>query len=102
MEPHDLKEALTQLESLTNFSFRNDLNLHSSIGGKYGELYVAYELLPHGPLLGKHRDEARNIRNPRSADMILQKTGKMIEVKWGMLHYQADDYYFETRGKTEF
>jgi len=48
MEPHDLKEALTQLESLINFSFRNDLNLHSSIGGKYGELYVAYERARQG------------------------------------------------------
>lgn len=102
MEPRELKRALTQMEDLIKFSFRNNLNVHSSIGGKYGELYVAYELLPHGPLLGKHRDEARDIRNPRSADVFLRKTGKKIEVKWGMLHYQDDDYYFKTRGKTEF
>jgi hypothetical protein len=102
IDVHDLKQVLTNMEDVIKFSFKNNLNLHSSIGGKYGELYVAYELMPHVPLLGKRRDEARGCKNPCSADMILKKTGKKVEVKWGALHYTADDYYFRTRGRTEY
>lgn len=102
VDVYDLEKVLADMENIINFSFKNNLNLHSSIGGKYGELYVARELMQHRPLLGKGRDKAKGIKNPRSADIILEKTGKKVEVKWGALHHEQDDYYFQTRGKTEY
>ena len=102
MDFTELIRILNEMENIIKFSFRNELNIHSSIGGKYGELYVAKELMQHEPLLGKKRDEAKNVQNPRSADIVLKKTGKKIEVKWGALHYKKDDYYFRTRGRTEY
>jgi len=102
MDAQDLKEVLTNMENAIKFSFRSNLNIHSSIGGKYGELYVASKLMPYEPLLAKRRDEARKLENPRSADMVLKKTSKKVEVKWGALHYKEDDYYFQTRGKAEY
>jgi hypothetical protein len=102
IDADDLRKALTNMEDAIKFSFENDLNLHSSIGGKYGELYVAYKLMTHDPLLAKRRNEAKGIRNPCSADMILKNTSKKVEVKWGALHHKEFDYYFRTRGRTEY
>jgi len=102
MDASELKEILNKMEDIIKFSFRNGLNIHSSIGGKYGELYVAKELMQYEPLLGKRRDEAKSVENPRSADIVLKKTAKKIEVKWGALHHEENDYYFRTRGKTEY
>lgn len=98
----ELAETINKLEELIKFSFNKKLNLHSTIGAKYGELYVAYQLYNHNPLLASWRTESESIkRRKTSADIILDNYGKKIEVKWGALHHLDNDYYYEKAGKIE-
>lgn len=91
----DLEEAIESLYKAISLSFKNRWNVHSSIGGKYGELFVANALWKHKPVIGKERKW-------KGCDINLAETEKRIEVKWGMLHYEPDDYYFKTRGKVPY
>ncbi|MBC7129595.1 hypothetical protein H5T51_00035, partial [Candidatus Bathyarchaeota archaeon] len=84
-------EILPCLEQAIIFSFSNNLNLHTAIGGKYAELFVAAELWEHEPKLAGERKKVKDVRNPESCDIVLDKTKKKLEVKWGMLHYRQDD-----------
>lgn len=84
-------EILPCLEQAIIFSFSNNLNLHTSIGGKYAELFVAAELWKHKPKLAGERKKVKDVRNPESCDIVLAETKKKLEVKWGMLHYREDD-----------
>jgi len=85
------EEVLHALERVIRFSLKNNLNTHSSVGGKYGELWVASELWAHDPKLAGERRKIKGIRNPTSSDIVLAKTLKKVEVKWGMLHHRVDD-----------
>lgn len=87
----DVEEAIELLDKVIRLSFANHWNVHSAVGAKYGELFVTKELWEHQPLIGKER-------KIRGADVFLARTGKRIEVKWGMLHHEPDDYYFKVRG----
>lgn len=78
-EKKDIVESLNFLRRVIKNSFRHKWNVHSSVGGKYGELYVVNKLYKHGTGIG-HQNKKR-----RSADIIL-KNKKRIEVKWGMIH----------------
>ena len=91
----DVVEAIGLLERIIRLSFENSWNVHSAVGGKYGELLVAKELWDHEPQMGKKRKAL-------GADIFLSKTQKRIEVKWGMLHWNADDHYFKDRGEIPF
>jgi hypothetical protein len=92
MDANELKnKILPYLEHLIDFSFQNNLNLHTSIGGKYAELFVATELWEHEPKLAGEREKVKEVKNPKSCDIVLAKTKKKIEVKWGMLHHDKDD-----------
>lgn len=77
------------------FSLKNNLGLHTSFGGKYAELWVTYELWPHEPKVGHERCTVKDIENPYSCDVVLAKTKKKLEIKWGMLHYRSDDPYMK-------
>ncbi|MEM3385695.1 MAG: hypothetical protein QXE78_09230 [Nitrososphaeria archaeon] len=45
MDKEELKnEILSPLEKVIKFSLKNNLSLHTSFGGRYAELWVAYEL----------------------------------------------------------
>ena len=91
------------LREAVEISLSNNWNIHSAVGGKYGEVFVANVLWKHDPLIGNERKHLRKeIRNPTSADVILSKTKKKVEVKWGILHHRVDDYYFNSRGKTPY
>jgi len=91
----DVEEAIELLDKVIRLSFANHWNVHSAVGGKYGELFVAKELWEHQPLIGKER-------KIRGADVFLARTGKRIEAKWGMLHHEPDDYYFKVRGSVPY
>jgi len=88
-------EILPCLEQAIMFSFSNNLNLHTSIGGKYAELFVAAELWRHKPKLAGERKKVKDVRNPGSCDIVLAETKKKLEVKWGMLHYREDDPFIK-------
>ncbi|MEM3539102.1 MAG: hypothetical protein QXM29_04945, partial [Nitrososphaerales archaeon] len=49
------------------------------------------ELWKHEPKLAGERERIKEVKNPKSCDLVLVKTKKKIEVKWGMLHYSKDD-----------
>jgi len=86
MKKQDLKRMEELLREATEISLSNNWNIHSAVGGKYGEVFVANALGKHGPLIGNERKHLRKeIRNPTSADVILSKTKKKVEVKWGIL-----------------
>lgn len=101
---NDFKKAAKQLEELIIISFEKKWNIHSALGGKYGELVVASELLKHEPKIGENRKCVKDIIRPTSADIVLLKTKKKIkiEVKWGMLHHLEGDQYFDTHGKIPY
>ncbi|MEM3389784.1 MAG: hypothetical protein QW491_10300 [Thermoproteota archaeon] len=90
------------MEKIVHISFANDWNIHSQIGSKYGELFVANELWEHEPKFGNLRKSLKGIEKPTSSDIVLSKTGKKIEVKWGMLHHRDGDYYFDSRGRIPY
>jgi len=92
MKKQDLGTAIKLLERVIRISFSNNWNVHSPIGAKYGELFVANELWKHESKIGNLRKSLRNIPKPTSADIVLSKTQNKIEVKWGMLHHQPDDF----------
>lgn len=98
MEKRDLEIAVKSLEKVICISFSNNWNVHSAIGGKYGELFAACELWKWDPQIGNLRKEIRGLERPTSADIVLLGTRKKIEVKWGMLHHKPDDFYFKSRG----
>ena len=103
MKKQDLKRMEELLQETVEISLSNNWNIHSAVGGKYGEVFVANALWKHGPLIGKERKQlGKELRNPASADVILSKTKKKVEVKWGILHHRVDDYYFNSRGKTPY
>ncbi len=93
------REILPSMEQVIRFSLRNGLNLHSSVGGKYGELFVVNELWKHNPHVGHSRYQLKNIKNPASSDIYLKKTGTKLEVKWAMLHHREQDYFFRNSGR---
>ena len=95
---NDLKKAVKLLEELIRVSFDKGWNVHSVVGSKYGELFVASELWKHEPIFGAKRAEVKGIKQPRSSDIILFETKKKIEVKWSMLRYRDNDYYYRERG----
>lgn len=103
MKKQDLKRMEELLRETIEISLLNNWNIHSAVGGKYGEVFVANELRKHGPLIGKERKQlGKEVRNPTSADVILSRTKTKVEVKWGILHHRVDDYYFNSRGKTPY
>lgn len=95
---NDLKEAVKLLEKLVRISFDKGWKVHSVVGSKYGELFVAKELWKHELIFGDKRAEVKDIPQPRSSDIILYKTKRKIEVKWSMLRYRDNDYYYRERG----
>jgi hypothetical protein len=99
---NDLKKAVNLLRELVCMSFDKQWNIHSAVGSKYGELFVASELWKHEPIIGKKRNELKGISRPTSSDIVLYKTQKKVEVKWGMLHHRDGDYYYDTRGKVPY
>jgi len=86
-------EVLPCLERIIQFSLINNLNVHTSIGGKYGELWVASELWRYKPRLAKERYDVKGVEKRGSCDIILEKTSKKLEVKWGMLHHRKNDEF---------
>lgn len=92
----NLKEMLECMERLIGYSLSNGLNLHTPVGGKYGEIFVASELWNHDPKLASHRSSVEGIQNPNSCDVVLGSTKKKLEVKLAMLH--QDDHYSEKCG----
>jgi len=46
---------LPGLKNAIRFSLLNDLNIHTPIGGKFAELYVASKLWKYEPKLGQQR-----------------------------------------------
>lgn len=82
---NDLKNAVELLEELIIMPFDKGWNVHSTVGSKYGELFVASQLWNHEPIIGKNRKDFKSIPRPTSSDIILGKTQMKIEVKWGML-----------------
>lgn len=87
----DLEDVFGKLRTLIKFSAKlskeNAFGLHSIVGGKFGELWVATRLWKHKPLIGDRRDRGVGfgVKRPRSADIVLPITKKKIEVKWGMV-----------------
>lgn len=90
MNENELKRVLNCMDKVVTFSLLNGLNVHTSVGGKYAELFVAHELLKHDPKLGQRRKEVE-INRSGSCDVILAKTKKKLEVKWAVLHYDPKD-----------
>lgn len=88
-------EILPCLERAIIFSLSNSLNIHTSIGGKYAELFVATELWKHKPKLAGERKKVKGVTNPGSCDIVLDKTKKKLEVKWGILHHREDDPFIK-------
>lgn len=86
------EEILPSLAKAVRFSLLNNLNMHTSIGGKFAELYVASELWEHSPKFGQQRLNTR-VENPGSCDIILATTDKKLEVKWAMFHHREDDVF---------
>lgn len=95
------RDILPSLEKVIKFSFSNGLNIHTSVGAKFAELYVASELWEHEPKLGKQRLDTA-VRNPRSCDIILAKTEKKLEVKWSMFHHGTNDPFARRCGGIPF
>lgn len=92
MDKAELKNViLSCMERVIKFSLLHNLNIHSPIGGKYGELFVAYNLWSHEPKLGSERYKVEDVTKPGSSDIILANTKKRIEVKWGILHHRPED-----------
>lgn len=86
------RDVLPCLEKAIKFSLSNGLNIHTPVGAKFAELYVAFELWKHEPKLGRQR-EIGGVEHPASCDIVLAKTRKKLEVKWAMLHHRLDDPY---------
>ncbi|MEN3062214.1 MAG: hypothetical protein ABC595_03815 [Candidatus Methanosuratincola petrocarbonis] len=86
-------DILPCLEKSIKFSFLNGLNIHTPIGGKFAELYVASELWKFEPKLGQQRGSV-GVSRPGSCDIVLAKTRKKLEVKWAMCHHGQDDPFF--------
>lgn len=101
LDRSELKEVLDCLEGAIRFSLLNNLGVHTSLGAKFAELYVAYELWEHKPLFGEMRRIAR-VPHPTSCDIILERTGKKLEVKWAMYHYRPDDPFVRRCGGIPF
>jgi len=74
----DLVRIWKSLENVLNVLIRNNWGT-TSVGGKYGEFYVAYQLLKYMPQLGNEREN-------KNADVYLKSIGKRVEVKWGRLN----------------
>jgi len=86
------RNILPSLERVIKFSFLNGLNVHTLVGAKFAELYVASELWKHEPRLGQQRWNTK-VERPGSCDIVLAKTGKKLEVKWAMLHHSQNDSF---------
>ncbi|MEM4204295.1 MAG: hypothetical protein QXS54_09535 [Candidatus Methanomethylicaceae archaeon] len=85
-----LEEILGYMDKLIVYSLSHGLNLHTAIGGKYGEVYVSLGLWKYKPNIGSNRGNVEGVSNPKSCDIVLDMTKKKLEVKWGMLHYDDD------------
>ena len=65
MKEQDLKRMEELLQETIEVSLSNNWNIHSAVGGKYGEVSVANALWKHGPLIGKERKQlGKELRNP--------------------------------------
>ncbi len=85
LEYRELSEYLDKIEDVIKFSIKHNLNVHSYLGGKYGELWVIKELWQHEPKIADERGDV-DVKNANSCDVVLAKTRKKIEVKWGRYH----------------
>ena len=95
-------EVIPKLEKIIQFSLKNNLDLHTCTGGKYGELWVASELWKHEPKLSHERSAVKGVEKPTGCDIILTRTKKKLEVKWGMLHHRGDDSFFKRTEEIPF
>jgi hypothetical protein len=102
MNRDELEHAILCLEKVIKFSFKYDLNVHSSVGGKYGELWVVNELWKYDPKIGSDRKNVKSVKKPLSCDVVLKKTEKKLEVKWAMLHYKDNGPVVRRSGKKPF
>lgn len=93
----ELSKYLLKIEDVIQFSLRNNLNVHSYLGGKYGELYVLEQLWKHNPKIADERTQVK-VPNPRSCDIILASSKKKLEIKWGKLHDEKDKMTSQTAG----
>ncbi|MCX6653692.1 MAG: hypothetical protein NTY03_01080, partial [Candidatus Bathyarchaeota archaeon] len=73
-----------------SLSIKGGLNVHSYVGGKYGELWMASHLQAHEPLLASSRRKNVGVKNPSSCDIVLTDQKKKLEVKWGVYHGPKD------------
>lgn len=87
-----LEDLLPKMEYLIQASLSNKLNVHTSLGGKYGELWVASQLIKNDPRLAHERGGIK-IKNAKSSDILLANNNKRLEVKWGMNHSDKDDLF---------
>jgi hypothetical protein len=93
---------LPGLEKAIKFSLLNNLNIHTSVGAKFAELYVASELWEHEPKLGQQRGKIKEVKHPASCDVVLAKTGKKLEVKWAVFHYIESDPFVKRSSEIPF
>lgn len=97
MDYKELSEYLPKIEDIIQYSIRNSLNVHSYLGGKYGELHVIKELWKHKPKIAHERTEVK-IKNPKSCDIVLADSKKKLEIKWGKFHDEKDKMTLLTNG----
>jgi len=83
----ELRYVLRKLGEVIRLSLEKGSNLHTTIGGKFAELYVASKLWKQKPKLGQQRPEVKEVKNPKSCDIVLEATKKKLEVKWSALHH---------------
>jgi len=98
MNSNSLYEFLLDLEQIIMFSIENGLNVHTSVSGKFGELWVAYHLWDFKPKLARSRSQVKEVKNPNSCDIVLCSTKKKLEVKWSKYHGEGDDLLKKTGG----
>ena len=91
----ELGEILPKLEEIIRFSLLNNPDLHTSFGGKYGELWVATKLWRHDPKLARERYTVKGLDRQGSCDIILAGSKKKLEVKWAMYHHRNDDPFMK-------
>jgi len=61
-------------------------------------LYVASELWKHELKLVQQKGGIKEVKHPASCDVVLAKTGKKLEVKWGVFHYNPNDPFVKGSG----
>ena len=80
-----LDDLLPKMEYLIKASLAQKLNVHTSLGGKYGELWVASQLIDYEPRLAHERRDV-TVKNSKSSDIVLKRNSVRLEVKHGMCH----------------